>query len=173
MTGRARPADRMRSFRVGGGLVVIDNQLLLAANRRRQGTLEWTPPGGVIDDGESVTEGISREVLEETGLRVPEWERCHYTVTVTAPDMGWEMTVESWFATAAHGTIALNDPDRIVEQALFVDVDHVDSLLVDSPPWVRIPVMAWISSGMQPIPTYAFDVRGADRATARIEQRSP
>ena len=65
-----QPVERMRSFRVGGGLVVVDNQLLLAANRRRQGTLEWTPPGGVIDEGESVTEGISREVREETGLHV-------------------------------------------------------------------------------------------------------
>ena len=55
---------------MGGGLVVVNNQLLLTANRRRQGMLEWTPPGGVIDDGESVMEGIAREVLEETGFRV-------------------------------------------------------------------------------------------------------
>jgi 8-oxo-dGTP diphosphatase len=171
--GAALRVGGIRSFRVGGGLVVVDNQLLLAANRRRQGTLEWTPPGGVIDEGESVIDGISREVLEETGLTVSEWERCHYTVTVTAPDMGWEMIVESWFATSAHGTISLNDPDRIVEQAVFVDLAHVESLLVDSPPWVRIPVLAWIDGGMQPIPTHAFHVRGADRATARIEQRSP
>lgn len=173
MIGGAKPVERIRSFRVGGGLVVIDNQLLLAANRRRQGTLEWTPPGGVIDDGESVTEGISREVREETGLHVPQWDQHQYTVTVTAPDMGWEMTVDSWLSGAAHGTIALNDPDRIVEQALFVDLVHVESLLVDSPPWVRIPVLAWIDGGMQPMPAHEFHVRGADRATARIEQRSP
>ena len=163
----------MRSFRVGGGLVVIDDQLLLAANRRRQGTLEWTPPGGVIDDGESVTQGISREVHEETGLHVPKWEECHYTVTVSAPDMGWEMTVESWFSSVAHGTIALNDPDRIVEQAMFVDLHRIEGLLADSPPWVRIPVLDWIGLGMQPMHAYDFRVYGADRATARIEQRSP
>ena len=173
MTGRARMADSVRSFRVGGGLVVVDNQLLLAANRRRQGTLEWTPPGGVIDEGESVVEGISREVREETGLHVPQWKQCHYTVRVTAPDMGWEMTVESWFATAAHGIIALNDPDRIVEQAVFVDLGAVESLLVDSPPWVRIPVLSWLEGGMRPMPAHSFHVHGADRATARIEQRSP
>ena len=163
----------MRSFRVGGGLVVIDNQLLLAANRRRQGHVEWTPPGGVIDDGESVTEGISREVLEETGLRVPSWERLHYTVVVTAPDMGWEMTVESWFSRVAHGTISLNDPDRIVEQVEFVDIEQVEPLLADSPPWVRIPILTWLSGGMQPVLPHRFHVYGAGRATARIEQRSP
>lgn len=152
--------------------MVVDNQLLLAANRRRQGTLEWTPPGGVIDDGESVVQGISREVHEETGLHVPKWDRCHYTVTVTAPDMGWEMKVESWFSTNVHGTIALNDPDRIVEQAVFVDLGDVEALLADSPPWVRIPIMAWIGGGLQPIRAHEFHVYGADRATARIEQRS-
>ncbi|MCU1393002.1 MAG: ADP-ribose pyrophosphatase [Ilumatobacteraceae bacterium] len=163
----------MRSFLVGGGLVVVDGQLLMAANRRRQGTLEWTPPGGVIDPGESVTEGISREVREETGLHVPQWEAQHYTVTVHAPDMGWEMTVESWFATAAHGSIALNDPDRIVEQAEFVDLRHVEALLADSPPWVRLPITAWLGGGLQPMDAYEFHVYGADRSTARIEQCSP
>jgi 8-oxo-dGTP diphosphatase len=163
----------MRSFRVGGGLVVVDNQLLLAANRRRQGTLEWTPPGGVIDDGETVTRGISREVHEETGLHVPKWDECHYTVTVSAPDMGWQMTVESWFATIAHGQIALNDPDKIVEQAMFVDLHEVEGLLTESPPWVRIPILAWIAGGLNPIDAHEFHVYGADRATARIEQRFP
>ena len=162
----------MRSFRVGGGLVVIDDRLLLAANRRRQGHVEWTPPGGVIDDGETVTQGISREVLEETGLHVPKWEQLHYTVIVTAPDMGWEMTVESWFSAVAHGSISLNDPDRIVEQVEFVDLTEVEALLVDSPPWVRVPILGWLAAGMQPVPaSYQFLVHGADRATARIEQQ--
>ncbi len=159
----------MRSFQVGGGLIVIDNQLLLAANRRRHGALEWTPPGGVIDDGESVLSGIAREVREETGLHVPDWTGCHYTVTVDAPDMGWQMSVESWFATSAHGEIALDDPDGIVEQALFVDLADVATFLADSPLWVRMPVVAWIDRGMCPIEPFAFLVTGSDRSTARVE----
>ena len=163
----------MRSFQVGGGLIVINNQLLLAANRRRQGTLEWTPPGGVIDDGESVVTGIAREVREETGLHVPDWTSCHYAVTVDAPDMGWQMSVESWFATTAHGEIALNDPDGIVEQAIFVDLDAVAGLLADSPMWVRVPVLAWLDAGMRPVEPFAFVVIGSDRSTLRVEQVLP
>ena len=164
----------MRSFRVGGGLVVVDGQLLLAANRRRQGHLEWTPPGGVIEDDETITAGITREVLEETGLLVPEWTGGrHYTVTVDAPDMGWQMTVESWFSASADGVIALNDPDRIVEHVEFVDLAHVDALLADSPAWVRVPIMAWLGAGMVPVDRFDFVVHGSDRATARIEQRFP
>lgn len=163
----------MRSFQVGGGLIVIDNQLLLAANRRRHGTLEWTPPGGVIDDGESVVSGISREVREETGLHVPEWTACHYTVTVDAPDMGWQMSVESWFATSARGEIALNDPDGIVEQAIFVDLGDVATLLADSPLWVRVPVQSWLENGLRPVEPFAFVVIGSDRERSRVEQVLP
>ncbi len=163
----------MRSFRVGGGLIVIDNQLLLAANRRRQGTLEWTPPGGVIDHGESVIGGITREVREETGLHVPNWDQCHYTVTVVAADMGWVMNVESWFATSALGEIELNDPDGIVEDARFVDLARVDELLADSPLWVRAPVSAWIDEGLCPVGPFEFVVSGTNRATALVEQIRP
>jgi 8-oxo-dGTP diphosphatase len=163
----------MRSFRVGGGLIVIDNQLLLAANRRRQGTLEWTPPGGVIDHGESVTSGITREVHEETGLRVATWHERHYTVSVEAADLGWLMSVEAWLATSAHGEIALNDPDGIVEQAAFFDLTEVEFLLADSPLWVRVPLMTWINGGMRPIGPFAFTVIGNDRSTARVEQLPP
>ncbi|MEO6124615.1 MAG: NUDIX hydrolase [Ilumatobacteraceae bacterium] len=164
----------MRSFLVGGGLIVVDNRLLLAANRRRQGTLEWTPPGGVIDEGETITAGITREVFEETGLAVPEWKGGqHYTVTVHAPDMGWQMSVESWFSDVASGEISLNDPDRIVEHAEFVDLAQVEALLTDSPLWVKLPILAWLAAGMVPVERFEFVVHGADRATARVEQRFP
>jgi len=162
----------MRSFRVGGGLIVVDNRLLLAANRRKHGAIEWTPPGGVIDSGESVRTGITREVREETGLHVAEWHECHYTVSVEAPDMGWIMSVESWFSPAVEGEITLEDPDGIVEQALFVDLDKVEDLLVESPMWVRVPLMAWINGGMGPAGDFSFKLIGTDRSTARVEQIS-
>ena len=61
----------MREWLVAGGLVERDDgRLLLVQNRRRDGSLDWTPPGGVIDHGETIHEGLAREVREETGLDV-------------------------------------------------------------------------------------------------------
>lgn len=37
---------------------------------RRRDNDQWQPPGGVLELGENFEEGVQREVLEETGMRV-------------------------------------------------------------------------------------------------------
>ncbi|HWZ55956.1 MAG TPA: NUDIX hydrolase [Verrucomicrobiae bacterium] len=56
---------------VGVGGVVIDNGRALLIRRGGpplQG--EWSIPGGLLEVGETIEEGISRELAEETGLDV-------------------------------------------------------------------------------------------------------
>jgi len=71
----SRQTREVRNWTVAGGVVVSDEGLLLVQNRRRNGSFDWSPPGGVIEvaDGETVVDGLTREVEEETGLRVLEW----------------------------------------------------------------------------------------------------
>jgi 8-oxo-dGTP diphosphatase len=48
---------------------IIDDQgRALAVQRRDNG--KWEPPGGVLELGETITDGLVREVFEETGLTV-------------------------------------------------------------------------------------------------------
>lgn len=53
-----------------GAVVVHDGRVLLA--RRGQAPLKghWTVPGGVLELGETLVDGVAREVREETGLLV-------------------------------------------------------------------------------------------------------
>lgn len=50
------------------GVVRDDAGRVLVVRRRDTGT--WEPPGGRLDRGEAVGDGLRREVLEETGLLV-------------------------------------------------------------------------------------------------------
>lgn len=48
--------------------VVRDDSRILAVRRRDNG--RWEPPGGILDLDETIEEGVTREVSEETGLLI-------------------------------------------------------------------------------------------------------
>ena len=162
---------RRSEFVVAGALVERDGCLLLVRNERRNGRVDWSPPGGVIDATDvSVTEGLAREVLEETQLVVTGWDGPLYEVTATAPDMGWTMRVEVYRAAEWHGEVHVDDPDGIVTDAVFVPVDAIGAHLDLCPPWVREPLAEWLADRWEVAGArgYGFEVHGHDHATARI-----
>lgn len=56
---------------VGVGGVIIENGRTLLIRRGSQPLLgEWSIPGGMLELGETLEEGVARELLEETGLVV-------------------------------------------------------------------------------------------------------
>ncbi|HEX9549284.1 MAG TPA: NUDIX hydrolase, partial [Acidimicrobiales bacterium] len=90
----------MRHWVVASGLIEVDDSLLLVQNRRRNGGLDWSTPGGVVedDDGESVVAGLTREVVEETGILVREWSGPVYSVEAIAEGLGWALRAEIYRA---------------------------------------------------------------------------
>jgi 8-oxo-dGTP diphosphatase len=56
---------------VGIGAVIIhENQVLLIQRGQEPLKGEWSLPGGALELGETLEQGVRREVLEETGLEV-------------------------------------------------------------------------------------------------------
>lgn len=53
------------------GIIVHDNKLLCFKLRNHDGSVTdfWSVPGGGLDDNESLTDGVERELLEETGVK--------------------------------------------------------------------------------------------------------
>lgn len=163
----------MRAWSVGGGLVVVDGEVLLVQNRRRDGRLDWSPPGGVIDPGETVVGGLTREVEEETGLRVASWAGPVYEIEAHAPDMGWTLVVEAHLAVEVQGEVRVADPDGIVVAAAFVAPDRCEDHLGAAPRWVREPLIEWLRdpSGAAGRYTYRVDgtLAGGDLQVHRLD----
>ena len=53
-----------------GGVVIQGSRVLLIQRGRPPLQGEWSIPGGMLELGESLEEGVRREVWEETGLEV-------------------------------------------------------------------------------------------------------
>lgn len=155
----------MRDWVVAGGLVEDpDGAILLVQNRRRNGSLDWSTPGGVIEvhAGESVRDGLTREVTEETGIVVESWEGPLYQVHAVAEGLGWRLRAEVYRATAFRGALCSGDPDGIVVDACFVHPDACDERLAQSHLWVREPLTTWLTERWAPdgaVPLRSFHYR--------------
>ena len=162
----------MKAWLVAGAVIEGPEGILLVANRRRGGGVDWSTPGGVIDEGEGVLEGLGREVTEETGLVVTAWDGLLYGIEVEAPDLGWTLRVEVHRAAAVEGALQLDDPDGIVFDACYVPGAACPGRLADAHPWVREPLTAWIGERWPEARTFRYAVSGTDPATFQVTSRS-
>lgn len=135
--------------------------VLLVENLRRGGSLDWTTPGGVIDPGEDVVTGLTREVREETGLEVVRWGGLLYEIVAEAPGLGWRLRVEVHRAEAVEGRLRVGgDPDGIVVGAEWADIDRCTECLGGSHQWVREPLMEWISERFAAPRSFSYRIDG-------------
>jgi 8-oxo-dGTP diphosphatase len=160
----------MRDWLVGGGLILGTDGLLLVRNRRRSGELDWSPPGGVIDAGETVLSGLTREVAEETGVVVARWQGPVYEVEVEAPGLGWRLRVEAHRAVDFSGELRVDDPDGIVVDATFVEPGACDAHLAGCHPWVGEPLAAWLAERWTERRSFRYRIDGADARTAAVSR---
>lgn len=161
----------MRDWVVGGAVLLGDDgAVLLVRNRRRNGSHDWSPPGGVIDvhEGESLLDGLAREVEEETGLRVTEWAGLLWSVTTKAPGLGWHLRAEVHLAKAWEGELRVDDPDGIVVDAGFVSLDDCAGRLDGCHPWVREPLTAWLDERWADARPFDYRVDGDDARTVTV-----
>lgn len=155
---------------MAGAVVIADDGLLLVRNRRRGGSHDWSPPGGVVEvhEGETLVDGLTREVEEETGLRVTSWSGPVWSVTTEAAGLGWTLRAEVHVAEAWEGELHVDDPDGIVVDARWVALGECPGLLETGHPWVREPLAEWLDERWVDHRPFGYRVDGADLGSVKV-----
>lgn len=53
-----------------GGIIIIDDKVVIIKRKTEPDSGKWTIPGGAINVGEKIRDGLRREIFEETALEV-------------------------------------------------------------------------------------------------------
>ena len=53
-----------------GGVIFIDDKVVIIKRKTEPDSGKWTIPGGAINVGERIRDGLRREIFEETALKV-------------------------------------------------------------------------------------------------------
>ena len=137
-----QPQTPRHSVSVAGVITDANGSHVLLIQRRDNG--HWEPPGGVLELGETIEDGLRREIAEETGAQVE------------------ILALTGVYKNMTRGIVALvyrcrltNEPATATDEALVVawqDVDDIDRLMA---PAYAIRVHDAVSG--QPAATRAHD----------------
>ena len=83
-------------YRLGVGLVIINDQLEIFTGRRLDNTKAWQMPQGGIDNNEIPLEAAYREMYEETGIRKSKVTLLKQTKTWYRYDLPQEIQSKFW-----------------------------------------------------------------------------
>ncbi len=123
----------------------------------------------MIDEGETLIEGLTREVEEETGLQVSSWEGPIYEIEAEAAGLGWRLRVEAWRAQTYGGDLRIGeDPDGIVVDAKWVAFTECVGHLDDAHPWVREPLAEWLVERWEGARRFDYRIDGTDQRSLSI-----
>jgi 8-oxo-dGTP diphosphatase len=134
---------------VGVGAVIVDrNRVLLVQRGSEPLKGKWSLPGGMLELGESLTEGVVREIREETGLTVEVLElielldRVHREAGPEGERVRYHYVIADYLCRVVGGALqAASDADAVrwVERAEW----NSDSALALDPITVRVIEAGW------------------------------
>jgi ADP-ribose pyrophosphatase YjhB (NUDIX family) len=132
MTGADPRAYPARPFLAVSAAIYRDGRILLVRRARAPGRDLFSLPGGVVEAGETLTEAVAREVLEETGLTVEPVQFAGYREAIVRDAQG---RVERHFVIlpfACRWRAGEAAPSDEVAEARWVKPDEITNLKTTS-----------------------------------------
>lgn len=138
--------DSLQTYTTVSALIRRSGEILLVHQFRKQDPYpNWFLPGGRLEHGELIGEGLAREVREETGLDVIEVGPLAYVTQTldtreSTQSLAFVFEIDDWI-----GEVKVDDPDGVVSEARFCSLDEALALL-EKMPWhsMRVPLQAYL-----------------------------
>jgi 8-oxo-dGTP diphosphatase len=115
--------------------ILLDSKgrvLLVGNDWQGFGNVRYTLPGGVVERGESTVDALTREVKEETGLKITGIDHLAYAVHVEDVRRN-DRAVSFVFVAAYTGLLNPRDPDGFIVEARFVPVEEAEEMIPITP----------------------------------------
>jgi 8-oxo-dGTP diphosphatase len=147
---------------VATAIVRRGSQVLLVRQGPSPDELFWALPGGIVEDEELIPDGLAREVREETGLELDDLGRlayvtqvdCYRPARMRGRDVpGYLATVWAFDIASWSGILDVDDPDGVVVEAAFVEVDEAAARLAETE-WLSVAA-AYVRGQVAPGSFYA------------------
>ncbi len=173
----AGDAGESPTYLITATILRLDGKVLLIQQQGpRDPSPSWFVPGGIVEHGESLIDGLRREVREETGLDVVRVGQLAYVIHSVRNEPGslrgdWE--TRAGFQSVAFafeitdwaGELAPDDPDELVIQARFAELEDAQGLLAGHPVrQMREPLQEYLAGRAQPgtVWVYSGDDDGSE-----------
>lgn len=113
-----------------GGVVFIEDRVVLVKRRHEPLRGQWSLPGGAIDVGETLSEAVRRELREEIGLETrvgPLVELCEHITRETEGRVRYHFVIADYLCEKVEGrlrpgsdaaAVAVADPECLDSYAL-------------------------------------------------------
>lgn len=124
---RSALSNRLR-VRVCAIVATDDHVLMVHMKSPTRTEPIWTPPGGGLEFGETLHNGVIREVLEETGLIVEPRYLMYISEFIKSPFHAVEYY---WYCDVTGGTLALgrdpefSDADQFLKSVEYLSLDSL------------------------------------------------
>ena len=126
-----------------------DEILLVRQQGEDDDAPSWSVPGGVVEDGELLTDALKREVREETGIVVTAVGSLQYVVNFEHEggcSIAIAFNVQRW-----RGDPKPNDPDGLVMECRFVPLPEAVKLVEQLHyRMMREPLLAYLKGDAEP-----------------------
>jgi ADP-ribose pyrophosphatase YjhB (NUDIX family) len=113
-----------------GAVILHGNRVLLVKRGREPLKGQWSIPGGVLELGETLAEGLKREILEEVGLEIRVLEIVEVFERINRDEQGdvaYHYVLADYLCEPAGGALRAGDD---ADAAAWFDREEVSSLAV-------------------------------------------